>query len=77
MQIVILGAAGQLGREVVRELAAREHAVLAAVRRTPVPAFGNSVEMRLADARNKKEISEAMRGADAVVNASLCDFKPA
>lgn len=75
MQIVILGAAGQLGREVVRELAAREHAVWAAVRRTPVPAFGNSVEMRLADARNK--ICEAMRGADAVVNASLCDFKPA
>lgn len=73
---MILGAPGQLSREVVRELAAREHAVWAAVRRTPVPAFGNSVEMR-ADARNKNEICEAMRGADAGVNASLCDFKPA
>lgn len=68
MRVVVLGAAGQLGREVVRELAARGHTVWAAVRRTPVPAFANSVEMQLADARNKKEISEAMRGADAVVN---------
>jgi uncharacterized protein YbjT (DUF2867 family) len=69
MRVVVLGAAGQLGREVVRALVARRHAVCAAVRRPPVPALGSSVEVRLADARNKAEIRTAISGFDAVVNA--------
>ena len=68
MRAVVLGAGGQLGREVVRVLAARGHAICAAVRRPPVPALGSSVEVRLADARNKAEIRAAISGFDAVVN---------
>src|SRR5215472_17294794 len=68
MRIVVLGAAGQLGREVVRILSARGHVICAAVRRPPVPAFERSVEIRLADARNKAELRAAMSGFDAVVN---------
>lgn len=68
MQVVVLGAAGQLGREVVRALVARGHAVCAAVRRPPVPAFDSSMEVRLADARNKTEILAAISGFDAVIN---------
>jgi uncharacterized protein YbjT (DUF2867 family) len=69
MRVVVLGAAGQLGREVVRALVARRHAVCAAVRRPPVPALDSSVVVRLADARNKAEIRTAISGFDAVVNA--------
>ena len=68
MRIVVLGAAGQLGREVVRILSARGHVICAAVRRPPVPAFERSVEIRLADARNKAELRATISGFDAVVN---------
>src|SRR5215469_8271250 len=68
MRVVVLGAAGQLGREVVRRLAERRHEVCAAVRRPPIPALGSAVEVRLADARNKAEIRSAMNGSDIVVN---------
>ena len=46
MRVVVLGAAGQLGREVVRILSTRGNYVRAAVRRSPVPDFGDSVEVR-------------------------------
>jgi uncharacterized protein YbjT (DUF2867 family) len=68
MRVVVLGAAGQLGREVVRALVARGHTVRAAVRRPPDPALPSSVETRIADARNKIEVCAAMSGFDAVVN---------
>jgi uncharacterized protein YbjT (DUF2867 family) len=68
MRVVVLGAAGQLGREVVRVLAEREHTVCAGVRRPPIPGFDRSVEVRIADARNKADVSAAMSGADRVVN---------
>ena len=68
MRIVVLGAAGQLGREVVRMLSGRGHAVCATVHRPPVPAFADFVEIRLADARNKADLLTAISGCDAVVN---------
>src|SRR5215469_9306922 len=68
MRVVVLGAAGQLGREVVRILSARGHVICAAVRRPPVPAFEPSVEIRLVDARNKAELLATISGFDAVVN---------
>ena len=68
MRIVVLGAAGQLGREAVRTLSARGHSVCAAVRRPPVPALDGSVEIRTADARNRADLCWAISGFDAVVN---------
>src|SRR5215469_17583503 len=68
MRVLVLGGAGQLGRETVRTLWARGHAVCAAVRRPPVPAFQGSVGIRLADARNKADLRSAISGFDAVVN---------
>jgi len=68
MRVVVLGAGGQLGRDVVRALVARAHTVRAAVRRPPDPALRSSVEIRIADARNKSEIRAAIGGFDAVVN---------
>jgi uncharacterized protein YbjT (DUF2867 family) len=69
MRVIVLGAAGQLGREVVCALVQRGHTVRAAVRRPPVPAFDSSVEARLADARDKPQILAAASGFDAAVNA--------
>ena len=68
MRVVVLGAAGQLGRQAVHTLSSRGHTVCAAVRRPPAPAFECSVEIRLADARNKAELRAAMSGFEAVVN---------
>jgi len=63
-----VGAAGQLDREVVRALGARGHTVSAVVRRPPVSAIENSVEVGLADARYEKELAPALQGVDALVN---------
>ena len=68
MRVAVLGAAGQLGREVVSVLAQRGHTVCAAARRPPNPAFDSGVEVRVADARNKAEVRAAMNGSDTVVN---------
>jgi uncharacterized protein YbjT (DUF2867 family) len=68
MRVVVLGGAGQLGREVVRTLVARGHTVRAAVRRRPDPALPSSVEIRIADARNKSKTCAAISGFEAVVN---------
>lgn len=68
MRVVVLGAAGQLGRETVRILSARGHGVCAAVRRPPAPAFDGSVEVRLADGRKKADLCGAISSFDAVVN---------
>ena len=68
MRIVVLGAGGQLGREVVSALLTRGHSVRAAVRRPPDPALPAAVDLRLTDARNKNEIRTAINGFDAVIN---------
>lgn len=68
MRVVVLGAAGQLGREAVHILSVRGHAVCATVRRPPTPAFHGAVEVRLADARNKTDLLSAIGGFDAAVN---------
>src|SRR5215831_9795686 len=68
MRVVVLGPAGQLGREVVCALLARGHTVRAAARRRPEPALPAQIDMRIADALNKSEICAAISGFDAVVN---------
>ena len=68
MRVVVFGAAGQLGRDVVRALVAHGYTVRAAVRRPPDPALPSWIETRIADARNKKEARAAISGFDAVVN---------
>jgi len=69
MRVVVLGAAGQLGRAVTRVLIERRHTVRAVARRVPAPALGGSVRLIIADARNKADICAALTGSDVVVNA--------
>jgi putative NADH-flavin reductase len=68
MRIVVLGAGGQLGREVVTALVKRAHKVCAVVRRQPDRPFDSAVEVRLADARNNDQVRSAISGFEAVVN---------
>ena len=69
LRTAVLGAAGQLGREVVAALVRRSYAVRAIVRRAPVPEFEDSVDVRVADARETGLLREVLSGCDAVVNA--------
>jgi len=69
VKVAVLGAAGQLGREIVRTLEAQGYGVVAAVRRPPTFPLGSSVEIRRADAQKRSEVQAALTGCDAVVNA--------
>ena len=69
MRVVVLGAAGQLGRAVVHVLVERGHAVRGVARRAPVPALDRSVQLMIADARNKADMCAALTDCDVVVNA--------
>lgn len=71
---VVFGGSGFIGRNVVRELAARGWRIRVAVRRPhhaqflrPMGAVGQ-VQLVQANLRHRPSIAEAVRGADAVVN---------
>ena len=68
MRVIVLGAAGLLGREVVREVGARGNEVTAFVRRPPTLAFDKGVRMETGDARDLPSVSRVIEGHDAVVN---------
>jgi nucleoside-diphosphate-sugar epimerase len=64
----VTGATGFVGGEVVRQLRAAEHDVVATVR-TPAKAQGlaaSGVDVRQGDVTDKESMREAMRGADGV-----------
>ena len=68
MRVIVLGAAGLLGREVVREVSARGNEVTAFVRRPPTLAFDKRVRIETGDARELASVSRVIEGHDAVVN---------
>jgi putative NADH-flavin reductase len=68
MRILVLGASGQLGREVVRQASTRGHAVTAFVRRPPSPAFGPSTKVLIGDAMREDGVCAALAEQQAVVN---------
>jgi NmrA-like family len=53
VRVVVLGAAGQLGREVVRALALHGHSVRAVVRRPPDAALDSSINSAVCSRLNK------------------------
>ena len=69
MRVVVLGAAGQLGREVVKALVTRGHSVVAAVRRPPITALNSGARIHRVYARDQAAIREVLKAQDAVVNA--------
>jgi uncharacterized protein YbjT (DUF2867 family) len=68
VRILVLGASGQLGRQVVRQATARGHEVTAFVRRSPSPAFGPSTKVHIGDAEREDDVCAALPGQQVVVN---------
>lgn len=69
MNVLVLGANGQLGRAIVAKLASEGHRVRAFMRRTDVEVNWPNVELFRGDATDEISIVEASKGQDAVVNA--------
>jgi len=69
MRVIVLGANGQLGGEVVRHVAARGHKATAFVRRPPNGLLDKTVEIRLGDARKREDLIAALPGHEVVINA--------
>jgi len=69
MRVIVLGGAGLLGREVVREVSTRGNEVTAFVRRPPTPAFADGVRIETGDAGDLSSVSRAIAAHDVVVNA--------
>jgi putative NADH-flavin reductase len=68
MKIVVLGATGNIGRRIVKEALDRGHAVTG-VARNPAKASDPRARMVQGDVTDVDSVADAVRGADAVVNA--------
>lgn len=68
MRIVIFGASGGTGRELVRQGLALGHEVTAFVR-NPASMAGAGVRVAVGDARDRRAASEAIAGQEAVLSA--------
>ena len=70
MKIAVIGAAGNIGRRIVREALDRGHRVTAVGRHPlPVDAKDAKLSTAIADATSPDEIAKAVEGHDAIVSA--------
>ena len=70
MNIVIFGASGGTGRELVRQALARGHAVRAFVRNPPALAMGHAnLKIVKGDVMDYGSVEEAIKGTEAVLSA--------
>lgn len=70
MKIALIGASGFVGSTILKEALSREHEVTAIVRHPEKIAIENKNLKKIkADALNADEVSEAVRGHDAVISA--------
>lgn len=69
MRIVVIGANGATGQEIVTQALAAGHTVVGAVRRPETLAHIKGVEVAKIDLSNPETLAAAMQGADAVVSA--------
>ncbi len=77
MAIAVLGASGRAGSEIVKELVARGHEVIAIARKPEaIPALPG-VTARAGDASDPAALAALIRGADAVISALHFDVSAA
>lgn len=69
MRIVVIGANGATGQEIVTQALAAGHTVVGAVRRPETLAHIKGVEVARIDLSNPDTLTAAMQGADAVISA--------
>lgn len=77
MAIAVLGASGRAGSEIVKELVARGHEVIAIARKpAAIPALPG-VTAKAGDASDPAALAELIRGADSVISAIHFDVSAA
>lgn len=69
MNIVLFGATGMIGSRIAAEAASRGHHVTAVSRSGRLPEAGGEVTAVAADAGDRAEVAELVKGADVVVAA--------
>jgi uncharacterized protein YbjT (DUF2867 family) len=69
VKVLVLGATGGTGREIVQQLKALGHAPVALVRRSTVKAEVLGAALIQGDARDEAVLFEALAGCDAVISA--------
>ncbi len=69
MRIVVFGASGKTGRQVVGLALQRDHDVVAFVRDASKQWFADAVTVQQGDPLNPKAVEVALTGADAVISA--------
>ena len=69
MKLIVLGATGGTGLEIVRQAIERRHCVTAFVRSPErLKAFGNHITIKQGDLLNSAELAQAIEGHDAVLS---------
>ena len=69
MKVAVLGGSGRAGSEIVKELAARGHEVLAVARNPDAIAAGDRITAKAGDASDPAELAKLIEGCDAVISA--------
>lgn len=77
MKVAVLGASGRAGSEITRELAARDHAVLAIARKPEAIPEAAGVTAAAGDASDPAALADLIRGSDAVISALHFDVTAA
>lgn len=69
MKVALIGASGEAGSRILKELAGRGHTVLALARHPEKIAALAGVEARAADTHDPVGLARALKGCDAVISA--------
>lgn len=77
MHVAVLGASGRAGSEIVKELTARGHTVLAVARKPEGIAAAEGVTAVAGDANDPDALAETIKGVDAVISAIHFDVPAA
>lgn len=77
MKVAVLGASGRAGSEITRELAARDHEVIAIARKPEAIPQLPGVTPRAGDAASPSALAQLIRGTDAVISALHFDVPAA
>ena len=69
MQLVVLGATGGTGLEIVRQAIERGHSVTASVRSPErLEPFGDRIRVKRGDLLSRADLEQVLQGHDAVVS---------
>jgi putative NADH-flavin reductase len=77
MKVAVLGASGRAGSEIVKELAARGHDVVAVARNPDAIPVADGITAKAGDASDPAALAGLIEGCDAVISALTFDVSPA